>query len=111
VFGVNWFRKDADGGWLWPGFGENLRVLLWALQRAEGKVDAIETPIGLLPKPGDLNMDGLDVSTAALDELLAVRKDEWRGEADEIGEFYTKFGDRLPESMADQLAGLRTRLG
>ena len=111
VFGVNWFRKDADGGWLWPGFGENLRVLLWALQRAEGKADAIETPIGLLPKPGDLNMDGLDVSTAALDELLAVRKDEWRGEADEIGEFYTKFGDRLPESMADQLAGLRTRLG
>jgi phosphoenolpyruvate carboxykinase (GTP) len=111
VFCVNWFRKDADGGWLWPGFGENLRVLLWALQRAEGEADAVETPIGFLPKPSDLNLDGLSVSSGALDELLAVRADEWRGEADEVGEFYAKFGDRLPASMTEQLAALRGRLG
>jgi phosphoenolpyruvate carboxykinase (GTP) len=110
IFCVNWFRKDADGGWLWPGFGENLRVLLWALQRSEGEGGAVETPIGMLPTPGDLNLDGLDVPEAALTELLAVRNEEWLAEADEIGEFYEKFGDRLPKPMADELAALRARL-
>ena len=103
-------RKDADGGWLWPGFGENLRVLLWALQRAEGEGGAVETPIGMLPAPSDLNLDGLDVPEDALAELLAVRKDEWLTEADEIAEFYEKFGDRLPAAMANELAALRERL-
>ena len=111
IFCVNWFRKDADGNWLWPGFGQNLRVLLWAVERSEGKGEADETPIGFLPSQNALNLDGLNIEKAALRELLNVNRSDWQEEAEQVGEFYTRFGGRLPERMAKQLDALNKRLG
>jgi phosphoenolpyruvate carboxykinase (GTP) len=108
---VNWFRTDAGGRFLWPGFGQNLRVLLWALQRSRGEGEAVETPIGYLPAPHALNLEGTRVSKAALRELLTVPRDEWIKEAEEIEAFFAQFGSRLPEEMTRQLRALRARLG
>ncbi|MBO3101987.1 phosphoenolpyruvate carboxykinase (GTP) [Cellulomonas fengjieae] len=110
VFGVNWFRKGADGSYLWPGFGENARVLAWALQRLDGSLPGVESPIGLLPAEGELDLDGLDLPPAARDELLAVDPAAWLAECDLTEEFFAQFGDRLPLAMVDQLDALRTRL-
>ena len=100
IFHVNWFRQGADGKFLWPGFGDNLRVLRWIIDRCAGRVDAVETPIGFLPKPGDIDLKGLDVSTSTLEQLLAVDPEQWRKEMASIGEYFGEFGDRLPAELA-----------
>jgi phosphoenolpyruvate carboxykinase (GTP) len=111
VFHVNWFRRDANGRFLWPGFGENLRVLRWIIDRCEGRVGARSTPIGLLPHPGDIDTRGLDVSEATLDSLLAVDAGQWRREMDDVGGYLEAFGDRLPERLREEHAAVRAALG
>jgi len=110
IFQVNWFRKDANGTFLWPGFGENSRVLEWVIRRVEGKADAVKTALGLAPAPGALKLDGLDISDEQLLELFAINPGTWEAEADLTAEYFAKFGDHLPEAMADELAQLRARL-
>ncbi|HUK29577.1 MAG TPA: phosphoenolpyruvate carboxykinase (GTP) [Candidatus Acidoferrum sp.] len=111
VFHVNWFRKNADGKFLWPGFGENVRVLKWILERTEGRAEAQETPIGFVPTPNSLTLDGLDVTPQTIKELLEVNSSDWAGEQEEIGAFLAKFGDKLPEELRDEQARLAKRLG
>ncbi len=110
VFQVNWFRKDAEGSFLWPGFGENARVLQWMVERLEGSASAAETPLGSVPRPGELNVDGLDLDDAALAELFAVDAEAMRSETDDIERFFATFGDRMPAELDRQLALLRHRL-
>lgn len=110
IFYVNWFRKSADGKWLWPGYGENSRVLKWMCDRVDGKVGARETPIGLLPEPGDLDLAGLDLPRENLMELLQVDEAAWRAEVPDIERHFARFGDRLPERLRRQLLELRNRL-
>ena len=109
IFNVNWFRKDDEGNFLWPGFGENLRVLDWIIDRCEGKVDAVETPIGYVPYAKDINLEGIEdeVSYETLEEILKVDKALWREEAKAIEEFYMRFGDRLPKELWDALNNLK----
>ncbi|HOA34247.1 MAG TPA: phosphoenolpyruvate carboxykinase (GTP) [Clostridiales bacterium] len=109
IFNVNWFRKDDEGNFLWPGFGENLRVLDWIIDRCEGKVDAVETPIGYVPYAKDINLEGIEdeVSYETLEEILKVDKALWREEAKAIEEFYMQFGDRLPKELWDALNNLK----
>jgi phosphoenolpyruvate carboxykinase (GTP) len=111
IFYVNWFRKGDHGKFLWPGFGDNSRVLEWVFRRIQGKVEADETPIGLVPKAGDLNTDGLDISAAALEELTSVDEDKLRDELPQVKEHLAKFGDRLPDAVRTQFAALEQRLG
>ncbi len=112
IFNVNWFRTDDDGNFIWPGFGDNMRVLDWILERCEDAVDAVETPIGYEPKPEDINVDGLeDITTETVRGLLSVDKQLWLDEAKGIEEFYSKFGDKLPKELADELSSLKERLG
>jgi phosphoenolpyruvate carboxykinase (GTP) len=111
IFYVNWFRKGDGGRWLWPGFGENSRVLEWVFERCAGRGAAVETPIGLLPAAGAIPIDGIDVTPADMDELLRVDTDEWRDELPSIEEHYAIFGDRLPAALGDELEALRKRLG
>jgi len=111
IFHVNWFRQDADGKFLWPGFGENVRVLRWAIERCRGTGNAVESPIGYLPAPGALDTHALDVDERTMADLLSVSKDDWRTEAAGIGEFFAKFGDRLPAEMDRQRQALLKRLG
>jgi phosphoenolpyruvate carboxykinase (GTP) len=110
IFNVNWFRLDKDGHFIWPGFGDNLRVVEWILKRCEGKADAVETPIGYVPKADDINLDGLDLSRDTLKSILKVDKAEWTKEAEGIEEFYKKFGDKLPQELRTQLQNLKARL-
>lgn len=112
IFNVNWFRKDDEGNFMWPGFGDNLRVLEWILKRCEGEVDAKETAIGYLPYAKDINIEGLEgeVSLESLESILDVDNDLWAKEADGIAEFYAKFGDKLPKELADELATLKANL-
>ena len=108
-FNVNWFRKDDEGHFMWPGFGDNLRVLDWILKRCAGEVDAVETEIGFLPKPEDINLEGLEgeVSMDALKEMLSVDKKLWAEEAEGIEEFYASLGSTVPAELKDQLAKLK----
>ncbi len=110
IFNVNWFRTDSEGHFIWPGFGDNMRVLDWILKRCEDAVDADETPIGFVPKPEDINLEGCDVDEDTLKGLLNVDTDMWKKEAEGIKEFYTKFGDRLPRELEEELASLESRL-
>ena len=110
VFYVNWFRKTEDGKWLWPGFGENSRVLKWMCERVDGKAGAVEAPIGMIPAKEDLDLDGLDVSNEDLTELLRVDKDAWAAELPELEEFFAKFGERLPKRMQAQYERMKERL-
>ncbi len=110
IFYVNWFRKDADGRWLWPGYGENSRVLEWVFRRVAGDGEAVETPIGYVPAPGALNTDGLDVSPEDMELLLTVDADEWRAEVPSIREHFAQFGDRLPAPLAAAVDQLEARL-
>ena len=110
IFFVNWFRKDPAGSWLWPGFGENSRVLKWICERIDGKAASVETPIGLLPGREGLDLDGLDLPADDLDALLRVRTEDWLPELPEIREFYSKFGDRLPAELAAEVDALAQRL-
>ena len=99
IFHVNWFRKDADGKFLWPGFGENLRVLQWMIARVEGKARATETPIGWLPAAEDLELDGAGVSEVAMAELLRFDAAGWREEVRDLGTFLDEFGERMPPAL------------
>ena len=110
IFYVNWFRKDTDGGWLWPGFGENSRVLKWIVERVTGKAEAVDTPIGYLPAPGAIDTNGLDVTEEQMEELLKVDVQEWLNEIGSIREHYERFGDRLPAVLSEELAALEARL-
>ena len=112
IFNVNWFRKDDDGNFLWPGFGDNMRVLEWIIKRCEGKVDAEETAIGFVPKAEDINLEGIEdeVSEDQLKEILSVDNSLWEDEAKGIEEFYAEFGDRLPKALSDELNTLKANL-
>ncbi len=111
IFHVNWFRTDDDGNFIWPGFGDNMRVLLWILDRCEGKVDANITPIGYVPNAEDINIEGLDgVTLDTIKNLLDVDIDSWLADIDNIKEFYAQVGDRVPTAMYDELAALEARL-
>ncbi|MBI1368603.1 MAG: phosphoenolpyruvate carboxykinase (GTP) [Planctomycetes bacterium] len=110
IFYVNWFRKSASGKWLWPGFGENSRVLKWVCQRCDDKAQAIESPIGLLPAAGDLDLAGLNIAPENLAELLSVKTDEWRAMIPQLEAHYAKFGDKLPAALREQLMNLEIRL-
>ena len=111
VFYVNWFRKGADGRFLWPGFGENSRVLEWVFRRCDGAAPAVQTPIGLLPTPDGLNTDGLDIAAEDLRELLTVDAEQWRAQLAQLQAHFEEFGDRLPSRLADELRELGERLG
>lgn len=110
IFNVNWFRTDSEGHFIWPGFGDNMRVLDWILKRCEETVDADETAIGYVPKPEDINLDGCGVDKETLKGLLNVDTETWKKEAEGIKEFYKKFGDKLPKELEDELASLESRL-
>lgn len=111
IFNVNWFRTDDEGHFIWPGFGDNMRVLNWIIDRCEGKADAVETAIGFEPKPEDIDVADLDdITTDTVRGLLNVDKDLWKEEVAGIKEFYAKFGDRLPAALKDQLAKLEANL-
>jgi phosphoenolpyruvate carboxykinase (GTP) len=110
IFYVNWFRKGSDGHFLWPGFGENSRVLEWVFRRCEGAAEAVESPIGYLPAPGAINTDGLDVSEEDMAALLEADPEQLEAELPSIHEHFAKFGDRLPQELRDQLETLEKRL-
>ena len=110
IFQVNWFRKNAEGKFIWPGFGENSRVLAWVVDRLEGNVDAVDTPLGMMPKMEDLNLDGLDLPAADLDELFAIDKSSWLAECEMTAEYFDQFDDRVPAELQGALSTLRERL-
>lgn len=110
IFNVNWFRTDDEGHFIWPGFGDNMRVLMWILARCEGKAEAVETAIGYEPKAEDINIEGLDLDVETVRGLLNVDKDLWKEEAKGIHEFYGKFGDRLPSELSKELETLEENL-
>ena len=110
IFFVNWFRRDDDGRFLWPGYGENSRVLKWVFERVNGQVDAVETPIGYLPAEGTLDVDGLDVDAADMAALLSVDADGWKAALPQIEAHYAQFGADLPPALAEQLAKLSAAL-
>ena len=110
IFNVNWFRTDEDGNFLWPGFGDNLRVLEWILKRCFDEVDAQETPIGYEPNPADINLEGTDVSLETLTGLLSVDKDLWMEDVANIEDFYKDFGDKLPTALKEELETLKENL-
>jgi phosphoenolpyruvate carboxykinase (GTP) len=110
IFHVNWFRQDADGRFLWRGFGHNLRVLLWMMDRIEDRATGAESPIGIVPRRQELNLDGLEMPAADLDAVLSVSREEWATEVPGVREFFGRFGARLPSEMSAQLEGLARRL-
>ncbi|MBE6786946.1 MAG: phosphoenolpyruvate carboxykinase (GTP) [Ruminococcaceae bacterium] len=110
IFNVNWFRTDDEGNFVWPGFGDNMRVLNWIIDRCEGKADATETAIGYIPKPEDIDLTDLDMDIETLKDILTVDKKVWEQEAAEITEHYKKFGDKLPKELEDQLQNLKDNL-
>jgi phosphoenolpyruvate carboxykinase (GTP) len=111
VFYVNWFRTSADGRWLWPGFGENSRVLKWMCQRVEGKVGAQQTPIGNMPRKADFDFEGLDVPEEDFDELMVVDREAFLEDLADADAFLAKFGDKVPARLTAQLEALKNRLG
>ena len=110
IFYVNWFRKDEDGNFLWPGFGENSRVLKWIVERVSGEGKAVETPIGYMPTPDAIDTTGLDISEETMKELLKVNRDEWLREVESIREHYASYGPKMPKELYDQLDALEKRL-
>lgn len=110
IFHVNWFRKDDEGHFMWPGFGDNMRVLLWILNRCAGKVDADESAIGYLPKPEDIDLTGLEDENVDIKGLLTIDKEVWLEDVANIEEYFAQFGDKLPKEMADELAKLKANL-
>ncbi|MBR4890619.1 MAG: phosphoenolpyruvate carboxykinase (GTP) [Clostridia bacterium] len=110
IFHVNWFRQDENGNFMWPGFGDNMRVLLWILGRCEGKVDAVESPIGFLPKKEDIDVTDLDIDDATLEELLTVDKKVWLEDVENQTEYFAQFGDKLPKEISEELNTLKANL-
>jgi phosphoenolpyruvate carboxykinase (GTP) len=111
IFNVNWFRTNEQGKFIWPGYGENLRVLKWIVSRCKGEVDAVESPIGYLPKVQDIDTDGLDISGETMEALLSIDKEAWNEEVKDQAAFFEKFGDRLPAKLKEEYAALVNRLG
>ncbi len=111
IFNVNWFRTDDEGHFIWPGFGDNMRVVMWILARCAGAVDAMETPIGFVPKAEDINIEGLDITVDTVRDLLDVDAELWKEELAGIDEFYKQIGDRVPTELYDELNALKARLG
>ncbi|HSR93710.1 MAG TPA: phosphoenolpyruvate carboxykinase (GTP) [Solirubrobacterales bacterium] len=111
IFLVNWFRKDEAGKFIWPGFGENSRVLEWVFRRCEGEGEAVESPIGLLPAEGEIDTDGLEISDEAMRELLSVDAGLFKQQLPQVQEHLARFGDKLPKQISAQLAALEARLG
>lgn len=110
IYSVNWFRRDVNGRFLWPGFGDNSRVLEWIIRRIEGRADALDTPIGRIPVLEDLDLDGVDITGDDLDELFEIDTKSWLLETDMTEEYFVQFGDRVPQAMREELAALRKRL-
>ena len=111
IFHVNWFRTDDEGNFIWPGFGDNIRVVMWILDRCAGKVDADITPIGYVPKAEDINIEGLDgITVETIKDLLSVDTRSWLEDIGNIKEFYAQVGDRVPEALYDELNALEARL-
>ena len=110
IFFVNWFRRGDDGRFLWPGFGENSRVMKWIIERVEGTANGSTTPIGIVPSADDLDLEGLDVDAADVDEALAVNADEWREELPQIEEWFEFVGEKLPTGIKDEFDALKHRL-
>jgi phosphoenolpyruvate carboxykinase (GTP) len=111
IFYVNWFRKNAEGKWLWPGYSDNSRVLEWVFNRVAGKAGALDSPIGWVPGTNDIDVEGLDVSEDDMAELLRVDLEGWRAEVPSIREHYGQFGDRLPAALYEEVDALEKRLG
>jgi phosphoenolpyruvate carboxykinase (GTP) len=111
VFHVNWFRQDRNGKFLWPGYGDNLRVLGWIIDRCTGRLPANETPIGFVPRAGDLNLSGLTLDSATLGQLLDVDRSAWHAEIDDVGRYLDEFGGRLPPALRDQQRLVKRALG
>ncbi|MBN2863621.1 MAG: phosphoenolpyruvate carboxykinase (GTP), partial [Bacteroidales bacterium] len=111
IFNVNWFRKNSEGKYLWPGYGDNIRVLEWIFERTENADVATETPIGYVPKKGSIDIDGLDEVADKIEDLIKIDRNEWITELELISTHYADFGDKLPAEMKRQLEGLRSRLG
>jgi phosphoenolpyruvate carboxykinase (GTP) len=110
IFFVNWFRKSADGKWLWPGYGDNSRVFKWICERVEGGGKAVETPIGMLPASDAIDTTGLKIEQSDMQELLSVDAEGWLKEAASIAEYYAKFGSHLPPALQQELNNLTSRL-
>ncbi len=110
IFHVNWFRTDDEGHFIWPGFGDNMRVLMWILNRCNGKVDAVETPIGYVPKAEDIELAGLDITLETVRDLLSIDKEAWKADAANIREFYALVGERVPDTLYKELEALEKRL-
>jgi phosphoenolpyruvate carboxykinase (GTP) len=110
IFVVNWFRKDAEGKFIWPGFGENSRVLEWVFRRCSGEGEIVETPIGYVPAEGEINTEGLSISDEEMRELTTVDEDALRAQLPQVEEFLAKFGDTLPDEVSNQLDSLKQRL-
>jgi len=110
IFHVNWFRKGADGKFLWPGFGDNLRVLEWMIDRVEGRAGATETPVGRLPVVEDVDLDGLALSQEARDVLFGFDREGWQAEFGAIGEYLAGYGDRMPEALAAEQRRIAAQL-
>jgi phosphoenolpyruvate carboxykinase (GTP) len=111
IFMVNWFKKDENGQYLWPGYRENSRVIKWMIDRIKGNVSAVETPLGMLPDINDLDMSGLNMDEQHLRKLFAINPDEWKKEIEDIEKFYAQFGDRLPEELKSSLENLKAKFG
>ena len=111
IFHVNWFRTDDEGHFIWPGFGDNMRVLMWILARCAGEVEAVETPIGFIPKAEDINIEGLDgVTVDTIRELLTIDNASWLEDVENIKSFYKQIGDRVPAELYEELAILEANL-
>jgi phosphoenolpyruvate carboxykinase (GTP) len=110
IFLVNWFRKGEDGRFLWPGFGDNARVLAWIFRRLEGEAEARETPIGYVPRPEDIDISGLDLAPEQLEQLLSVDEDGLRAELEQVRGFLDRFGERLPAEIRAQFQALERKL-
>ena len=110
IFMVNWFRKDRDDSFLWPGYSENMRVLKWIFDRARGRVAADETPIGFMPRPSDLNLTGLEISKESLEQAMAIKAEEWLRELDLQEQFFAGIGETLPPQLDVQREALRAGL-
>jgi phosphoenolpyruvate carboxykinase (GTP) len=110
IFHVNWFRTNEKGEFIWPGFGDNFRVIEWMLKRCENKVDANATSIGYMPKPEDINIEGLELSTDTLSSLLTINNESWLEDVNSIKEFYAKIGDTIPDELYEELKILTDNL-
>jgi phosphoenolpyruvate carboxykinase (GTP) len=110
IFNVNWFRKNSEGKWLWPGYGDNIRVLGWIIDRVLGNVDAVETPIGFVPKKEDINIEGLTGQAELMADLLAVDNSQWSDECELIAEHQAQFGNSLPVELKAQYEALKSRI-